>query len=66
MSKLGMSANKINKSLYVVIASPCSGHGFKHSAAIGEVLADLSTNQKPKIDISKFAFMAMEKRLAQF
>lgn len=23
----------------VMIASPCSGHGFKHSAAIGEVLA---------------------------
>ena len=23
----------------VIIASPCSGHGFKHSAAIGEQLA---------------------------
>ena len=25
----------------VVVASPCSGHGFKHSAAIGEVLAGM-------------------------
>ena len=24
----------------VIIASPCSGHGFKHSAAIGEALAE--------------------------
>ena len=23
----------------IVVASPCSGHGFKHSAAIGELLA---------------------------
>jgi sarcosine oxidase len=24
---------------HVMVASPCSGHGFKHSAAIGEILA---------------------------
>ena len=24
----------------VLFASPCSGHGFKHSAAIGKLLAD--------------------------
>lgn len=46
----------------VIIASPCSGHGFKHSAAIGEVLADLSTDTNPRVDISKFSFAAMEKR----
>jgi sarcosine oxidase len=38
----------------IVIASPCSGHGFKHSAAIGEVLAELVTDGKSKIDISSF------------
>jgi len=38
----------------VLIASPCSGHGFKHSAAIGEVLAELAVDGKSKIDISKF------------
>ena len=27
----------------VIVASPCSGHGFKHSAAIGEALAELAT-----------------------
>jgi sarcosine oxidase len=41
----------------VIVASPCSGHGFKHSAAIGEALADLSVNGKTgakKFDLSKF------------
>jgi len=39
----------------VIIASPCSGHGFKHSAAIGEVLAELVIDGKSKIDISGFS-----------
>jgi sarcosine oxidase len=38
----------------VIIASPCSGHGFKHSAAIGEVLAELVLEGKSKTDISSF------------
>ncbi len=38
----------------IIIASPCSGHGFKHSAAIGEVLAELATEGKSKLDISPF------------
>lgn len=38
----------------IIIASPCSGHGFKHSAAIGETLAQLATHGESKIDISKF------------
>jgi len=49
----------------VIIASPCSGHGFKHSAAIGEVLADMSTDAEPRIDISKFSFRAMEERTSK-
>jgi sarcosine oxidase len=40
----------------IIIASPCSGHGFKHSAAIGEVLAELAISGKSPIDISAFAF----------
>jgi sarcosine oxidase len=40
----------------VLIASPCSGHGFKHSAAIGEALADLATGQSPRFDLSPFRF----------
>jgi sarcosine oxidase len=39
----------------VIVASPCSGHGFKHSAAIGEVLAQLVTQGRTDLDISPFA-----------
>lgn len=38
----------------VIIASPCSGHGFKHSAALGEVLADLVTQGHSGFDLSAF------------
>jgi sarcosine oxidase len=41
----------------IIIASPCSGHGFKHSAAIGEALAELAINGKSKNDISSFSLM---------
>ncbi len=39
----------------IIIASPCSGHGFKHSAAIGEVISELILVGKSKIDISSFS-----------
>ena len=39
----------------VIIASPCSGHGFKHSAAIGELLAGMATGAPPSIDLSPFS-----------
>lgn len=39
----------------VIIASPCSGHGFKHSAGIGELLAQMALGEKHR-DISKFSF----------
>jgi sarcosine oxidase len=41
----------------VIVASPCSGHGFKHSAAIGEALADLAINGKRnarRFELSEF------------
>jgi len=40
----------------VIIASPCSGHGFKHSAAIGEVIADMALGNEVKADVSAFGF----------
>jgi sarcosine oxidase len=40
----------------VIVASPCSGHGFKHSAAIGEILAQLATRGHSDLDISRFSF----------
>ena len=39
----------------IIIASPCSGHGFKHSAAIGEALAEQVIDGKSKIDMSSFS-----------
>ena len=40
--------------LNIIIASPCSGHGFKHSAAIGEALSELAINGKSNFDLSAF------------
>jgi sarcosine oxidase len=39
----------------IVIASPCSGGGFKHSAAIGQVLSELALNGKSSIPIEAFS-----------
>lgn len=39
----------------VLLASPCSGHGFKHSAAIGETLAELALTRTSRIDVSPFS-----------
>lgn len=44
----------------VVIASPCSGHGFKHAAAIGETLAELALNGKSTLDISQFSLARLK------
>ena len=38
----------------VLIASPCSGHGFKFSTVIGEVLAELLDNGQSRFDLSLF------------
>ncbi|MEP7086537.1 MAG: FAD-dependent oxidoreductase, partial [Gemmatimonadota bacterium] len=39
----------------VIIASPCSGHGFKFSSAVGEILADLITKGETTFDLTPFA-----------
>jgi sarcosine oxidase len=39
----------------VLIASPCSGHGFKHSAAIGEALAQIVVDGTSRLDLSSFS-----------
>ncbi len=38
----------------IVIASPCSGHGFKFAGVIGEIVADLATVGATPHDISRF------------
>ncbi|HLJ03240.1 MAG TPA: N-methyl-L-tryptophan oxidase [Solirubrobacteraceae bacterium] len=39
----------------VLIVSPCSGHGFKHSPAIGEAVAQWVSGHHPDIDLSAFS-----------
>jgi sarcosine oxidase len=38
----------------IVIASACSGHGFKFAPVMGEILADLATRGAASRDISRF------------
>jgi sarcosine oxidase len=38
----------------VLIVSPCSGHGFKHSPAIGEAVAQWVTDGSPELDLDPF------------
>ncbi|HEY1715587.1 MAG TPA: N-methyl-L-tryptophan oxidase [Solirubrobacteraceae bacterium] len=40
----------------VLVVSACSGHGFKHSPAIGEAVAQWLTGDEPAVDLSPFAF----------
>jgi len=50
--------DRVPSSPRVLVASPCSGHGFKHSAAIGESLAQLATTGESAIDLSAFTLTA--------
>lgn len=43
----------------VIVASPCSGHGYKFASVIGEILADLATRGASNFDLEMF-------RLARF
>jgi sarcosine oxidase len=43
----------------VIVASPCSGHGFKFAPVVGEILAELAVDGATEHDISRF-------RLARF
>jgi sarcosine oxidase len=38
----------------IIIASPCSGHGFKFSSAIGKILCDMALEKQLSFDISPF------------
>jgi len=38
----------------VIVASPCSGHGFKFAPVIGEIIADLVSGGATRHDISRF------------
>ncbi len=38
----------------VVVASACSGHGFKFAPVVGEIIADLVEGRRPAFDLSMF------------
>lgn len=38
----------------VMVVSPCSGHGFKHSAAIGESVASIMRDEEPRVSLDAF------------
>ena len=39
----------------VIVASPCSGHGFKFSCLVGRVLADLATQGTTDVPIADWS-----------
>jgi sarcosine oxidase len=39
----------------IIVAAPCSGHGFKFAPVIGEILADLAIMGRTEHDISRFS-----------
>jgi monomeric sarcosine oxidase len=48
----------------VVVVSACSGHGFKHSAAIGEALAQQHVEGESDADLSAFSLRRFSARSA--
>ena len=50
----GFVIDRLPGSDRVILASPCSGHGFKHSSAIGEALAELALDGRSPHDLSAF------------
>ncbi len=47
----------------VLVASPCSGHGFKHSAAIGEALAERAIDGTSRLDLTPFSLARFARSL---
>ncbi|HTW33247.1 MAG TPA: N-methyl-L-tryptophan oxidase [Rhizomicrobium sp.] len=56
---MGFIIDHAPQSERIILASCCSGHGFKHSAAIGEILADMAQSRPPAFNLAPF-------RLARF
>lgn len=44
----------------VLLASACSGHGFKHSAAIGEALSERVIDGRSRLDLGAFSLRRFE------
>jgi sarcosine oxidase len=46
--------DRVPGSPQIIVASPCSGRGFKFAPVIGEILADLATLGETRHDIARF------------
>jgi sarcosine oxidase len=49
----------------VVVVSACSGHGFKFATAIGEIVADLVADVKPRFDLDMFRMTRFQTRASK-
>lgn len=45
---------------HTLVVSPCSGHGFKHSAALGEAFAQWCIRGTSELDLSSFSLRRFE------
>lgn len=45
---------------HTLVVSACSGHGFKHSAALGEALAQWCIHGRSELDVSAFSLKRFE------
>lgn len=51
----GFVVDRLESAPQVVVASACSGHGFKHSAGVGEAVAQLVSQSETGIDLTPFS-----------
>ena len=49
----------------IIIASPCSGHGFKFSSAIGKILCDMATNQPVQFNLLPFRIERFKEKIVR-
>lgn len=58
----GFIVDWLSGSERILIGSACSGHGFKHSATVGEILAELARDGRTRFDIAALRFSRFAKR----
>jgi len=46
-----------------LVVSACSGHGFKHSVALGEAFAQWCIRGRSELDLSAFSLKRFEKAM---
>jgi sarcosine oxidase len=49
----------------IIAASPCSGHGFKFTSVIGEILADLAEKGETSLPVDVFSFARLKQNNPQ-